>query len=609
MKLSKIFQPIGFILVVILFSFKPKPANTNERLDINNITININDIGELATLNDGFNFIYDSQEFLQSPIFRTGLIMGTNPTQIYESFDNTNTLSSYVDGNFQEVTMTYEIPNKFSIFQKAYAWNDNNHQEYVIIEYQIKNIGTTDINQFYAGIFADWNIGNKDENTANWDSSNKLGYINPTAFGSKYAGITLLTENSANYYAFDNDGNNSSINIQDDFTDAEKFQALSSGIFRPQAGTSGSGNDVSQLLSASILGLGIQDSTTIAFALVVGDDLTELQQQATQAQQRFRKIKTSPTPIVEDAYTCETGGSTIIIPDAETGTLYRFYDAPPTETINTPIFEGEQLLVENINVTQTYYVTNIDSLYEGDYSTIQVKIANHTAEILTSQRAICSGQSLTLEARFYDNAIYEWQINGQTIGINSSILQANIAGDYQVFVTQNDCQYDSELITLTQEEAPVIEKNGEVLTCSREGVSYQWYINGIALLSAKERNIEVIFPGNYAVEVTLSNGCILRSNNEEIIIITGLLDVDSEDILIYPNPTQNTLLLDLPDVLENQEIIIYLFDSQGKQIKTFTKQPHAFFAIDVSDVKKGIYTIQLEGKKLKTINKKILIVD
>ena len=319
----KIFRLLGIFLIVVLFSFKPKPVNDIETLNIGDISMNLNDIGELAVSNTGFNFMYNTQEFLQNPIFKTSLILGTSGTDVYDNFSNITSIKTYTEGNFQEITTSYEVSGKFSITQKVYAWNEANHQKYIIVEYQIKNIGTVDISQLYAGIFADWNIGNKNENKANWDNSRKLGYINPTAFAGKYAGLSLLTENSANYYAFDNDGSNSSLDISTSFSNSDKFQVLSNGISRPQAGVSGSGNDVSQILSASLLALNIGNTQTIAFAMTVGDDLTELQQQAENAQGRFKERKTSPTPVVEDAFTCESGGSAIIIPSVEEGTLYR----------------------------------------------------------------------------------------------------------------------------------------------------------------------------------------------------------------------------------------------------------------------------------------------
>lgn len=69
-------------------------------------------------------------------------------------------------------------------------------------------------------------------------------------------------------------------------------------------------------------------------------------------------------------------------------------------------------------------------------------------------------------------------------------------------------------------------------------------------------------------------------------------------ILVYPNPVNNTLYINLPKNIDLEEVIIY--DIQGKEIQTFSKNiPH----IDVANLASGIYFLKVITN-LGSINRK-----
>ncbi len=166
-------------------------------------------------------------------------------------------------------------------------------EDYVIVKYKIKNTTSSAIINFYAGFFDDWDIGaNGAFNKADWDAANQMGYIwradnNPVT----YTGVALLSATNANYWAIDNEQNISGNpwKIYDGFTDDEKYQSLSSGIGRQQAGGT-AGRDVSNVVGSGPYSIPAGSEITITFALIAGDNLADLQANAVAAKNKYNTL-------------------------------------------------------------------------------------------------------------------------------------------------------------------------------------------------------------------------------------------------------------------------------------------------------------------------------
>jgi len=79
---------------------------------------------------------------------------------------------------------------------------------------------------------------------------------------------------------------------------------------------------------------------------------------------------------------------------------------------------------------------------------------------------------------------------------------------------------------------------------------------------------------------------------------TGVAKVEKDQVLIYPNPTENMLNLKVPDNLNKTSLSIYAMD--GKEIMTFHAIPSQ---INLSELKSGVYFIQLQNKTIRIIKK------
>jgi hypothetical protein len=175
------------------------------------------------------------------------------------------------------------------ILTKAMAWDDENYQNFAIIEYKFINTSSSPIEGFYAGIFSDWDITESLLNRVAYDTQNALLYSWYTGNQSMYAGMQLLTNQSENHYALDNiPGGDGLVDLTNGFTDSEKFYVISNS--RDQAGTNEEGNDIIGVISAGPIDIMPNDTARIAFALHASSSLYSLQLSAQQAKHLYQDI-------------------------------------------------------------------------------------------------------------------------------------------------------------------------------------------------------------------------------------------------------------------------------------------------------------------------------
>ncbi|MBK8340876.1 MAG: hypothetical protein IPK99_13160 [Flavobacteriales bacterium] len=135
----------------------------------------------------------------------------------------------------------------------------------------------------------------------------------------------------------------------------------------------------------------------------------------------------------------------------------------------------------------------------------------------------CSGDAVTLTAGGGNGLTYQWQADGVDIAAaTNATYDASAAADYTVVVT-NACGADaSDPITVTVNAAPEHELlqtsflscDGTPVTIEAEdlsgqtGITYQWYLDGIALNGETSISVLAFVAGSYTIEATNGNtGC------------------------------------------------------------------------------------------------------
>ncbi len=244
-------------------------------------------------------------------LFEGGLIMGTSAAKLINVVRNglasppqDNDLSStktYAmgpgtladeEGNTYFADSTAPPANRLNVrvTMNSYAWAGAPDNDYVIATYAVKNVSGVQMTNFYAGVFLDWDVHPAnplvnpnsyfDSNRTAFDVSRGLAYVWYDTVGpTTYCGVVAL-EGAASFRALYN-----SLSI--DLSDAAKWGWLSGGIMPdPTKG------DVHVAISSGPYTIENGLARKVAFALVAGDDLADLQANADAAILKWASIKT-----------------------------------------------------------------------------------------------------------------------------------------------------------------------------------------------------------------------------------------------------------------------------------------------------------------------------
>lgn len=277
-------------------------------INVDYINITINDV--LTTITSKGRIFYNSTaqteglgfDYLGDNLIYEGGLMIGNATNIADNTRDAGTNDDdFVSQNAVQqllpaVKSDFDVYGKFNdnnaspklnllVSHKAWAWDTAPFRKFVIVEYNIKNTGASSLNNLFAGIFCDWDIQTYANNKAATDNTVNMGYTWCTDPSGKFAGIKLLTPTPFLNYAIDNVAGLGGVDITTDYTSAEKYTTLSTN--RATAGGTGTGNDVCQVTSSGPFSITANDSVVVAFAILAGDDLIDLQASATQAQIKY----------------------------------------------------------------------------------------------------------------------------------------------------------------------------------------------------------------------------------------------------------------------------------------------------------------------------------
>src|ERR1700757_2419766 len=298
------------------FSVLLNPDYVN--ITINQVFTTITSRGKIGWSKDGeaggLGFAYNGDNLL----YEGGLMIGTSPTAVSDYIRGTSSTGAS-DTDFVTVVTAHKVvPSLVSEFDvngefndadaspvqkllvrhNAYAWSTPGSSKFVIVEYIIHNTGTSTLSNLYAGIFADWDVdaSTASTNRADYDAARMMGYTYNLPTTTLFAGIQLLTATTPTFYAIDNVGAGAGgVNISSSagFKKADKYTTLST--MRTQAGDStATGNDVCNVMSSGPFTIAANDSVKVAFALIAGDNLTDLQTSADTAYIRYNGV---PIPL------------------------------------------------------------------------------------------------------------------------------------------------------------------------------------------------------------------------------------------------------------------------------------------------------------------------
>ncbi|GAB3819156.1 S8 family serine peptidase [Pontibacter rugosus] len=426
-------------------------------LTANNLHVTLNSKGNFGY--NGFNFsqgegvVYKGSSPL---LFEGGLMIATSPEQVSDNIHNAENKSDedFVTTSFaqsyhntplakQEVRTVmhdnHHTPNEANVGvqvkQIGYAWDEAPSQDFVILEYHIKNITDAPFEKLYTGLFADWDIGLYYQNAADWDEATQMGYVYNTNEPLPYAGIKLLTRETPTHFAFTNEGTVAGdINIEDGFTTEEKFKTLTRAAESSEKGKHASGN-VSHVVGAHTIDVAPGATNIVAFAVLAADNLDELKKHAAAAQQKYNSFRTSPAPIAFADTIC-AGSNVVWTPEG--GKNFNFYVEQDQKQVLVATSSSYE--IENLNKPKIIYAASVDSLFEsklvpGIFSL--PKTPEPIFEVSADEIAAGTPVTFTNKSRYSKEAHWvidnAWPVTGETF--TTTFEQP---GTYQVQLTVAD---------------------------------------------------------------------------------------------------------------------------------------------------------------------------
>lgn len=607
------FQLISFVL--------PSFINVNE----NNITTTITSAGRIGYGNtqsqsNGLGFIYNNESIL----YEMGLIIGTSSAEVFDNlrgvpgvynqdFTSASTIKkitpgershSEIEGSFRNAA-TEDLASLL-ISYRSLVRQDDPYQNFVILEYKVKNITPSPVSNFHMGIFADWDIvASGAGDRAAWNDETRLGYVFPAQPSAlPRAGIQALSGN-AQYYAIDNDqtiaGN--PFGIYDGFTDGEKFSSISSGLGKREAG-SASGNDVSHAVGSGPYTIEPGEEIVIAFALHGASTTDALIASAKYADSLYNYTFTAPKPFAENVEACY--GSDVIL-QASGAAQFKWYK----DFIGgTSVFSGPQFNLANLDKDTIFYVSNAEESFESLRTPVSVQLKSNPVITASGSLEFCEGATVTLSADEGDE--YTW-----STGAKTQMIDVSVTGTYTVSVKHGLIECTSEAVNVLAYPLPSAAfitltnavYSGEAVPFIYDGNGVSWFWEFGDGTTSTEKSPEHIYTtvGNYIVYLTVTSdkGCE-STEFRSVGIITGVEASFETTLNLYPNPVDmETVTLIRSTVNESAEVT--LFNAKGDQMyHTMIKANEHQCILNVSDLANGVYLLRITSQG-KTATKKIVI--
>lgn len=280
----------------------------------NDVAMTITSKGTLAyndypTNSQGNGFKYKGGDNL---LYEGALILGTSITKVSDAARGSN--QSLQNSDFSVIQpFVLSIPGAVADIQGSAIFNDNNagtnkigvtahlnsytyssesDKNYIILDYRIINTNGISTENFFAGLFFDWDFPDYANDVTMWDNTNKYSFVyNNTNPASNYTGTALISSDNFGFYAIKNDSGDGGFGIYDGFADHEKWQAISNGVSKSSAGP----GDISHVISSGPYSIPSNDTIRVAFAILAADTKSDLDIAVSNARIRFQSIVTDVT--------------------------------------------------------------------------------------------------------------------------------------------------------------------------------------------------------------------------------------------------------------------------------------------------------------------------
>ncbi len=241
------------------------------------------------------------------------------------------------------------------------------------------------------------------------------------------------------------------------------------------------------------------------------------------------------------SFTSMTGATTVCEGELVTLSAEQPYVESYTWTIdgqnsNTSASSLQATLSSGVHTVQ---LTTANPLCGEDH-VASIVVQSAPELILPAENAFCQYSTIELVAE--GNGTIVWS-NGLE---NGSAYQLNDSQTLVATITSTEgctsqAEWNLDALPLPSAEYIVV---GQQLI-ALDGDAWQWYLNNQPIEGATSNSFTMTTEGTYSVEVTGINGCSVMGNFTNYVL--GVQEASALGILVYPNPMENELRIDLPE--------------------------------------------------------------
>ncbi len=251
--------------------------------DVGNVFLTVTDQGSVGYLNDQRVFGAGMGVVGQpSSLFIASLWGGTSPTYLcnngltaegldareWEALDRVSVVERSDGGQAFASSFTddgHAQPRGVVVGQSSWAYAQDPRNDFVILQYAVRNTGPDDLADYHLGLFVDWDVLDLFTNTGGTDPLRRTVWVNHPS-GPRFGIVVLGRSPVSNLSLVDN---SLYVYPENHVTDLRKYQLLTGALSQPVANQI---TDWSSVAAAGPLFVAAGSTVTVTFALVYGAD-------------------------------------------------------------------------------------------------------------------------------------------------------------------------------------------------------------------------------------------------------------------------------------------------------------------------------------------------
>ncbi len=232
------------------------------------------------------------------------------------------------------------------------------------------------------------------------------------------------------------------------------------------------------------------------------------------------------------------------------------------------------LSIPNLTTNLNYYVENVLNGCTSARVPLYAKLNNSDSTLIVS-----SCKSITINGELYNSSGTKTQVLVNSKGCDSTL---------------------TILLTILPSPTASFLVNGNDLTASPSGLTYQWLFNGNPISGANSMNYAILQDGIYSIVVT--DGICSDTSATQNVVYMGLNSMISSEIKIFPNPTHGKLTIEV----QNEQAKFELYDLNGKLL--ISKELNSKVTnLDLQNIAKGLYLVKIKDLENKIYMQKLVV--